>query len=104
MYFFYIASSTARLLNNSGATTYSQKAWTVSEIYLNKGLAYWEKNSPSSYKTAADLGKQYSKLAKDMYLIAFNVASKLYKNLALYVEEKRPLVVASVSIYFTNIF
>lgn len=75
----------------------------MTQIYTNKGLSYVESSSPVYYKYAADLSKQYSKLAKDFYLVGSNGVTRIYKNFVVYAEEKLPLAILTVR-FFTFFF
>lgn len=98
-----IASSTGRLLKTSGVIGHGLKGWSTIKQYSNDGLAYLEASSPEYYKYASDLTKQYSKLAGDFYLVGRNIAIRVYNNTLVYVNEKRPIVLQSVSIKFQSL-
>ncbi|KAK0088175.1 hypothetical protein PV325_012842 [Microctonus aethiopoides] len=94
------ASSTGRLLKTSGTITYGQKVWLTTQHYSNKGLAYLEASSPEYYKYATNLGRQYGKLAGDFYLVGRNLVFKWYNNVAVYIEEKRPIIIETIESNF----
>lgn len=81
----------------SGIIKYAEKALATTKVYSNQGLTYLEAASPEYYKVSADLTKKYTRLAGDFYLVGRNSIIKIYNNTANYVEEKRPVVLASVS-------
>lgn len=89
-------------MRTSGVVGYGQKAWSTTKSYSNKGLAYLEASYPDYYKTASTWGRQYAKLTGDFYLVGRNFVFKLYNNTAEFVEQKKPIVVDSVS--YLNIF
>lgn len=97
--FLFSASSTKKFLRDSGVLTCSQKVWTSAKLYSQNGLKYIEASFPDYYKATVEFTAPYIKLGGDVYIVAKNVSIKLYENVATYVTEKTPVVLATVSTF-----
>lgn len=92
----FVASQIGIFVKNSGISKYVEKAWTTIRLYSSAGHQTI-KNSSEYYKAAVDLCVPYVKLAGDVYLVVKNMSFKMYNNTLVYVEEKTPMVLDTVS-------
>lgn len=89
-------------MKTSGISKYVEKAWTTIKLYSSAGHQTI-KNSSEYYKAAVDLCVPYVKLSNDVYLVIKNVSIKMYNNAVVYVENKTPVVLDTVSSNDNNI-
>ncbi|XP_050674602.1 transmembrane protein 214 [Leptidea sinapis] len=92
-------STTGQLLNDLGLLEQSQKAWQKTLSSSARGYIWMENNVPVYYTQFIEVSKPYAELSKDVYTIALKKTAIIYSNIRDYVQEKTPVVLASIENY-----
>jgi TMEM214, C-terminal, caspase 4 activator len=87
-------------LKDVGALPYVETAWTVSMKYSARGFVWAENNLPVYYSKTRVVLEPYVDMSKDLGIIAWNGAGKVWNNTKEIVSTKTPIVTDFVGFTF----
>uniref|UniRef100_A0A336LL84 CSON007941 protein n=1 Tax=Culicoides sonorensis TaxID=179676 RepID=A0A336LL84_CULSO len=85
-------SAVGKVLKDTGALPYVEKAFTSSMKFSARGYKWTEKNVPVYYNSTCKFLTPYLEVAKDLGKIAFNGAKNAWAATVTYVNTKTPVV------------